>query len=72
MKLSNGSIVKHIPSKFETQNRDKLVEMCKYHKTVIDKNFEYEKEHISNNSALPVIKNMKANLGDIISYLRVF
>jgi hypothetical protein len=38
------------------------------------KNFEYEKDVIiRNNSILPeLIKNVKANLGDIIDYLRVF
>ena len=73
MKLSKNSVVNHILCKFKTKNRDKLIELCKHHKTVIDKNFEYEKDVIRNNSILPaLIKNVKANLGEIIDYLRVF
>lgn len=73
IKLNNKSIIQAIIHKFKTRNITEIKSYCKNYKSIIDKNFEYEKNELREYSKLPtLLDDIRGNLAEIIQNMRAF
>jgi hypothetical protein len=67
------SIIEAISLKFGTKSIDRIKEESKHYKDIIDRNFKItNKMEIESSELTPLLTNIKANMGTIITLMRAF